>query len=482
MAEDHSRRSSSHSYLRKALLQRDQQSCIPLVNVLSDGDLLVLLSPVLAPSPQNGTILDPFEPLGLALAARHPWVRHVPYTANRGITDVHSIFIRKAEVVIFVIAGGVVSGQSSQTDMAELAQIMAEHRPLVIVACHHGQNLDLKRMEFGTVLQLSGYSPKELEEAAAVLFGEITPAIDRPLNTPGTITPLMKQWEVEALPDSLAQYDVTPIVDLWKECLPAKFHLNRFTLQNLLDRDGFGKHYVVKSPQTREIIGFCATYTTWAFSDPDFLVGSLAVLLVKPMHRNQGIGQSLYNYATGLLTRTRGVKRLQLGSTFPRLLAGIPRELVSQEWFRRRGWDLDFQSPGRGKEICDWLLKIQDWPTRGLGSMPEDYTFRRCAPEDFSALLEFIRTEESHNESMGLFEIYKWSKDYTYDIILCLYGSAIVAAALTYMPNSGSTADKDIPWPRTMGPDVGGITCICIAGEYTAAIPPTAPKLTFRRG
>ncbi|KAM0813523.1 hypothetical protein AB5N19_13517 [Seiridium cardinale] len=464
MASDPKAWTASHSpQSQKLSLLRDQQSCVPLINVLSDGDLLILLSPAVASSPDEH-IRDHFEPFGRALAARHAWVRHVPYTPSRGIAGIHVAFIKKAKVVIFVVAGADISGQDTQIDMAAVARSMAEHRPFVVVACRDEQDLDLDRTDFPTVLRLPGYAPAELEQAAAVLFGDVPPPMEwhpdgqKLLKSP-------RLWKVEALPDSLAQYDISPILELWNQCLPHKFHMNRFTLQNLLDRDGFGKHYVVKMPETGETIGFCATYTTWAFSDPEYLVGSLAVLLVKPAYRKLGIGMSLYTYAKDLLTRTRGVKRLQLGSTFPRLLSGVPRELASQDWFRRRGWDLDSQAPGRGREVCDWILKIEDWPSGGSDSISEGYTFRQCSPEGFSEVLEFVRAEGFRNQAMGLFEEYKWSRDSTHDIVVCLHGSTIVAAALTYMANSGTTADNDLPWARRLGPDVGGITCICIAED-----------------
>ncbi|KAF3021519.1 hypothetical protein E8E14_012171 [Neopestalotiopsis sp. 37M] len=446
MASDLVHRAASHPRSQKVFLKRDLQSCIPLMNVLNEGDLLILLSPVVAPLARDSVVSDPFEPLGRALAARHAWVRHVPYTANRGITEVHATFIKKAKVIIFVIAGSEIPGQMSQIGMAGMAQLMAEYRPLVVVACQEEYS-ESEENNFGTIIQLPGYAPGQLEEAAAVLFGETPATIERPIGFQ-ELTAAPKKWAVEALPDSLAQFDVSPIVDLWNECLPKQFNFNRYTLQSLLDRDGFGRHYIVRQPETRELVGFCATYTTWAFSDPDFLVGSVAIVLVKSTYR---------------------VKRLQFGSTFPRLLCGIPQELsASRDWLERRGWDLDSRNPGCGKEVCDWLLRINDWPSGGLGSVPEGYTFRTCTPDDFPNLLDFLRREESRNETMGLFEIYKWSKDSTLDIVLSLHGQTIVAAALTYTANSGSTADTEIPWPRTLGPLVGGITCICISEDNPA--------------
>lgn len=467
---EHTEASALH--LQRVAVIRDQQSCVPVTTVLRNTDLLILLTPVIAPSGEGGGTIDPFEPLGRVLAARHPWVRHVPYTITNGITALHAFFVTRAKLVIFIIAGASLAAQKSQIEMAKVIRAVSEHRHLIIVACDdiQRQTKALEDLEFRTIVQASGYSPEILEKVAAILFGEAVSARHGVLAIRDSEIP-RRRWDVEALPDSLAMYDISPIIDLWNECLLEKFHLNRFTLQNLLDRDGFGRHYVVKLPQTGEVVGFCATYTTWAFSDPDDLVGSLAALLVKPAYREQGIGTSLYDYAKDLLTRTRGVKRLQLGSTFPRLLAGIPRDLASQDWFRRRGWDIDSQSTGRGREICDWLLRIHDWPSGGFGSIPEGFQFRTCIPDDFPGVLKFLRSEAPRHETMGLFENYKWSRDYLYDIVLCLQGSVIVATALTYTANSGSTADTDLPWARKLGFDVGGITCICISGESSRSIP-----------
>ncbi|KAI1876375.1 hypothetical protein JX265_003901 [Neoarthrinium moseri] len=447
----------------KVTLVRDHQACIPLARTLVEGDLLVLLSPVIIPIQREGDdFRDPFEPLGRALASKHPWVRHVPYTANNGITDYHTAFISRAKVIVFVISGAVIEGQASQTELADIARVIAEHRPQVIIACQDVHSLGLMEGNFPTILQIPSYAPQYLEETAAVLFGE---TLSNDTDTMNVDKPILESraWTVEALPDSLDAFDFTPILDLWNECIPKQFQLDRYSLQSLLNRAGFGKHYVIRSPGTGDIIGFCATFTTWAFSDPEYLIGSLAAILVKPDYRRRGIGSSLHTHATDLLSRTRGVRRLQLGSTFPRLLYGIPLDLASHEWFRRRGWPMDVQSPGRGREVCDWLLRIQDWPSGGSTSVPEGFSFRQCNPDDFPALLQFVGNEAPRNESMGLFEEYKWSRDYAQDIVLCLHGAVIVAAALVYTPHSGTIAEADLPWARKIGHDVGGITCICIA-------------------
>ncbi|KAI0124259.1 hypothetical protein BJ170DRAFT_686623 [Xylariales sp. AK1849] len=457
-------------HLSKISLLRDHQACIPLTKVLGDSDILVLLSPVVVPLPreENGT-KDPFEPLGLALARRHPWVRHVPYTSSNGITGYHVTFIKRAKAVVFIISGTPVAGQTSQAEIADIARLFGENRPQIIVACQDVRDLGLMDASFPTVIQLPGYAPKRLEEAAALLFGEVSATPPGSVNVPD-LGMAPTSWDIEALPDDLGAYNIAPIVELWNECLPDKFRMDRYSLQRVLDRAGFGKHYVVKLPDTGDIVGFCATYTTWAFSDPEYLLGSLAILVVRPAYRRMGIGLSLHSHAIDQMTRTRGVRRLQLGSTFPRLLYGLPKDSVSHEWFQRREWETNSQSAGQGREICDWLLRIQDWPSGGFATVPVGFTFRQCQAGEFPKVLQFVRNEAVRNETMGLFEEYKWSMSNANDIILALYGSAVMATALIYMPNSGSAAENDLPWASKIGPDVGGITCICIAEGNTTLL------------
>ncbi|EXL65921.1 hypothetical protein FOPG_17877, partial [Fusarium oxysporum f. sp. conglutinans race 2 54008] len=65
---------------------------------------------------------DPFEPLGKALARTHPWIRHVPYTKERGITGIHVAFIKRARVVIFVLTGFSTEEGLFQLELAEVAR------------------------------------------------------------------------------------------------------------------------------------------------------------------------------------------------------------------------------------------------------------------------------------------------------------------------------------------------------------------------
>lgn len=435
---------------------RDDHAYIPLSNVLKDDAVILLLTPVVVPPPHHETSAkDPFECFGRAMASRHPRVRHVPYTAQRGITDYHGVHISMAQTVIFVVSGAPIASQPSQIDMAHTALAAGSSRPYIVVVCYGAGELNLKETGFPTIVQVPGCSPGALETAAAALFGEDLPKTQ-------SIAP-RQQWLIEVLPDEWSQFDISPIEELWKTCLPPRYHLSSYALRSLLDRGGFSRHYAVISPGTGQIIGFCATFTTFINSDNTGLVGSLAMILVEHSHRGSGIGSALHGHALSELKKTRGVRRLQLGSTFPRLLYGIPEDSSSMGWFRRRGWAMDFQSDGQGRTVSDWILNIGDWPSGNFSAAMEGLAFRICHGDEHDKVMQFIKDESLRDNTMGFHDEYAASAPF--DIVLGLRGTTIVATALTYFPRSGTQAEMDLPWATSIGPDVGGVTCICIAGE-----------------
>lgn len=455
---------------RGAAVIQDSQSCLPLSGQLRDRDLILLLTPGVVPdvSPLNHAPqeppTDPFEPLGKALARHHPWVRHVPYLPRNGITGTHVVHIRLASTVVFVISGPPRHGQVSQVTIAEITRSLCEHRPQIIVACCDIRELGPIEKSFPTIIQLPSFAPSDMEAAAEAIF--------RPPKRHSTTGPNVQDlilspstWPVEVWDGNR---DMSATFDLWCQCLPKIFHLSRYQLESLLRRDGYAMHYVVREPGTSLVLGFCATYTTYADSGGDHLIGSMAALLVRPSYRQRGIGLSLHNHALRQLTKTRGVRRLQLGSTFPRLLYGLPLDMHPEDWFRRRGWPIkprSTTSSETGQEVCDWFLDFKDWPATGL--MPSGLTFRPCDFSEFDLVLGFVDKESRGKENAGWYDQYaKLANTMNIrDIVIGLEEGAIVATALTYSRNASSPAAEDLPWASTIADDVGGVTCVCISGR-----------------
>ncbi|KAK4234588.1 hypothetical protein C8A03DRAFT_47119 [Achaetomium macrosporum] len=436
----------------------------PLSHVLTEGDIILLLTPAIVSEtsplnrdPNNPTT-DPFEPLSKALAKHHLRVRHVPYGSRNGITDTHSTLIKLAAAVILVISGPPCHGQLSQVALAERVRALCESRPQVILTCCDVRELGPLATPFPTAIKVLSLDPLDLEAAAArILFGEPRKSsLGRPDKY--NLIPSSGAWPVEVWAGSR---DIAAVSDLWCQCLPNEFHLGRDQFETLLCRDGYAMHYVVREPDTSQVLGFCATYTTYV-DGSDCLLGSLAALLVHPSHQRRGIGRSLHVHALHQLTKTRGVSRIQLGSTFPRLLYGLPVDSPSEDWLQQRGWPIKGSAaPGSGQEACDWLLEFKDWLV--TCSNPSDLTLRPCEVTDVDKVLAFVDRTSRRTDNMGWYDQYAKLANTrnTRDIILGLQGEIIIAAALTYC--TGSPVAGDIPWPSTIADDVGGITCVCIS-------------------
>jgi hypothetical protein len=165
--------STIQSQSSPATLLWDHQDLIPLQKNLGEEDLVLLLTPAVVPLDQSPTnASDPFEPLGKALARTHPWIRHVPYTKERGITGSHVAFIKRARVVIFMLTGFSTEEGLFQLEVAEVTREVCEERPLVLVPCCEVSEKGAREYGFPTTIQCSGYSATDLQAVAVLLTSE----------------------------------------------------------------------------------------------------------------------------------------------------------------------------------------------------------------------------------------------------------------------------------------------------------------------
>lgn len=332
--------------------------------------------------------------------------------------------------------------QPLQLELAEVTLAISDNKPVIVVCC---SPLDTQRaLVFPTVIQVAGYSRPALEAAAALIFAEHTQSDHRSLlNALGDDSIQPKVWQVE---EFLEQRDMPGVSILWSEYGGVRFQLEQQTLANILRKPGYSKHYVVRDPDTREVLGFCATYLSYVDREGEKLVASLAILVVHPERRLQGVGLSLHSHAVTQLRRTRGIIRLQLGSTFPRLLIGPPTDMkASDGWLHRRGWSLDKDLPGQGQAIYDLILDFKDWRYRSNVSST-GIGFRLCTQDDMARVLEVVEKASTADDRLGWFDQY-WAlvnSPNVKDIVVATEGYSIVGTALTYRPG-GSQISSDLP-------------------------------------
>ena len=447
-----------------ATLLRDRQGAVPLGRILANGNLILLLTPVVAPLQDgpNGAS-DPFEPLGRAIEARHPWILHVPYNKAADIRRSHASFIERARIIIFVISGPKGRNEPDQWSLAEASQVAAEGRMQVVLACYDMPPRDPQAEPFPTVLQVTGYLPTQLRAVGALLFGEdgvqrsatpMVPAASSPRPPPlPKITWAVEPWRPPDTPEIHA---------LWLACLPPRFHLEQWALASVLNRDGYAMHHVVRDPASRAILGFSASYLTFADGGGERLLGSLALVLVREGHRGKGIGGRLHDEALRKLKGVRGVGAVQLGSVFPRLLRGVPAEVDEEAlaWFERRGWDV------RGAEaVNDWVFDLSGFSP---GPARTGIEFRSCGFTELDVVLELVEREAARGAALGCFDQYARlaGSPEVGDVVVGMAGRRVVACALVYTPGSGAPVAEDLPWARRVGERVGGVTCVCVASEF----------------
>lgn len=435
---------------------------MPVGRLLKDSDMVLLLTPVVVPPrlDHGEEPMDPFEPLGRSLSQLPCRVRHVPYIKTQGITGAHVTFIRRAALVLLVVSGLADPDGASQLGLAEMVADACEDRLLVVLACCDVPHDKLYAFDVPTLIQASGFNQPDLDALSSLLIhGESRSASVSEealsLSEPSTYWPV-QQWDPEQ--------DLAKTRALWSACMPARFALDMDTLASLLRRDSYARHHIVRDPSGRDLVAFCATYTTYAGAGDDHLVGCIAAIMVRQDWRGRGVGRALHDISLDSIRRIRGVDRVQLGSVYPRLIPGLLTDLPDAPWFQNRGWTLTEPVAGKGRILTDQLLRFEHLPT--LPQASAGLSFRQCEITEVQQVLDMVRRESLKKPLFGWYDQYARTADSAYmdSIIVGFEGSTLVAAAITYLPHTDSRVALDMPWPRTIGPDIGGVTCICIKG------------------
>lgn len=458
-----------------AVVLRDDSDWLSHIRALQETDVLILLTPMVVPISEDiKDSSDPFEKLGRSLAQRHQRIRQIPYTkryyqkakcespkltaTRNGITSTHIGFIKRRHVVILCFA--VQPDEQINLEVGAIAFAVNDNKPCIIVVCC--SPIDPKQnIPFPTVIQTAGYSPSALEATAKLIFGEnahlsgsqslqtVPPQAGFSIDTQ-----IPKAWNVE---EWNSARDAKGVHNLWLQCINPKFIIDQGTLVRLLNRPGYAKHYVVRDPEGGHLLGFCATYLSYVDREGEKLIASLAVLLIPPAYRSKGIGLSLHKHGMTQLQRTRGVTRLQLGSTYPRLFYGPPCDIyINKQWFGRRGWQLN------SSLVHDLILFCGDWPASVNLPPIENVTFQQCVHEKMDEVLALVEKAAVRQSKTGWFDQY-WSlmdSPNIKDILIGVEKGTIIAAALTYTP--GNQISSNLPWAGLIGSDVGGVTCICL--------------------
>ncbi|KAI1846066.1 hypothetical protein JX265_000989 [Neoarthrinium moseri] len=380
---------SRKAYDQSITVVRDKDGLLPLTQSLLQEEELLLLTPLVKPLPasaatksmmekaalknggaslhdkwihqERGAIMSGegvFRELGRSLArARHGKLLHTSYTAN-GLRPVHENLINRASAIIIVTADAHRNGyQSGFTKhvamMCQMLRSTGQKKSLIVVAVSSPYDFAMDKT-IGTYMCTFDFTETAMASLVRALYGEFVPQG----SMPGTMRKTKKvvknrqQWLVEAyererdsngldeLLKTLARSS-TPSLP-YVACRAQSFELERFnpSIEEC--------HFVVRNSSTQALYGFIATYFTKG-------LGAIGALFVDPSKRNVSIGRSLHRRAVKALLQKQGLKKIQLGLSFPGVFPGIPVEESGsvKSWFAKVGWDVQFPRRVSNLAIAD---------------------------------------------------------------------------------------------------------------------------------
>jgi beta-N-acetylhexosaminidase len=427
---------SSHIELAKATyrnsisLLRDEKHFLPLSNIIQDSESLLLLTPLLTATPENGAtpgstaacspsqdVLDNspslmrgeelFNTLGIALARRRNGkVLHTSYTAN-GVQPLHENLLNRASAVIVVTADA--NHNHYQIGFTKHISMICNSRPssnlrrktpLIAVSVSSPYDFAIDQ-SIGTYICTYDFSDIAMNALVSVLCGDEIPRGTLPgtMNRSQKAAKVRQYWPVEEF--SLSR-DKNALDLLIKAIVDGMPHHRRSQLQEttsasfLLQNSRIEEsHFVVRNSTTQEIYGFCSTYF---FKESATAV--IGALFVHGMRRNLSIGNSLHERAKRVLLEKSGIKSVQIGSVLPSMFMGIPADDVGKhrrlsKWFLDRGWKRS--SSGLAHSMA--IRGLSRWAPSA--SLIDDIQISSVGYDVVSCsdgVLEHVRANSSQNE------------------------------------------------------------------------------------
>ncbi|KAJ5658091.1 uncharacterized protein N7484_001740 [Penicillium longicatenatum] len=393
---------STRAYNNSITVMRDENSLLPLSNVVDADEELLLLTPLVKPLAASAVTLstnesmhdslDPaaslnrtasvvsgesvFKELGRSLSRqRNGRVLHTSYTAH-GVRPIHEDLIKRASAVIVITADANrnIYQQAFSKHISLLCKSQYSlsgeryEKPLVVVAVSSPYDF-VTDSSIGTYICTYDFTETALQTLVKVLYGDLTPTGCLPgsISRSQKIHQSRQHWLVENWNEDRDTHALDALLDIVREDCPKgqQSELLGVTSNSFLLRkeDIDEAHFVVRNSSTQALYGFCATYFFRSTG-----TGVIGCLIVDPSRRQLSIGHSLHSRAIRTLLQRKGMKRFQLGSRLPGIYLGIPtvnsveRKRLRQ-WFANLGWNTALSRP-----VCSVVLRnLGTWtPPDGL--------------------------------------------------------------------------------------------------------------------
>ncbi|KAK6064145.1 glycoside hydrolase family 3 protein [Seiridium cupressi] len=255
------------------------------------------------------------------------------------------------------IDNGIISKERVYTSLRRVLRMKraCQKKSLVVVAVSSPYDFAMDK-SIGTYLCTFDFTETAMASLVRALHGDFIPQG----SMPGTMRKSKKviknrqRWLVE---NYERERDSQALDDLIKTLARASTPSLPYSACNAHAFDLYSPsveeaHFVVRNSSTQALYGFVATYFTRG-------LGAIGAIFVDPAKRNVSIGTSLHRRAMKALLSKQGLKKVQLGVSFPAVFPGIPVEDsgLAKSWFANVGWDVQF--PRRVSNVA--IADLSSW-------------------------------------------------------------------------------------------------------------------------
>ncbi|KAI9743394.1 MAG: hypothetical protein M1818_003241 [Claussenomyces sp. TS43310] len=434
-------------YARSTTLVRAQHGLLPL----AQGAKIVYLSPGTTPrltgviSMSEADIQAPCTPSEYydILASHCPGIVGISYLEDRELDADAWQTIKAADALILATRNARLS--QYQLDLGlRLGQLIG-NKLIVIATCDPYDFLN-ETSVIPNYIAIYEPTVPAFKSAADVIFGATKAEGTLPVCNP------QPQHMIRAFDETT---DTLAISELWNKVLPS-WHIPSDRLAYLLAQES-GQHVVLY--QEGRLTGVCIAY--WMSAQH----ATITSVIVSPQYQGRGYGTALLCYARRALQHSvPQLKKLTLGSGFPRYWPGLPMNLPDKDrqFFTHRGFRRTAQPSAR-----DFYQDIRHY------TAPEAVMDRAAkagltfAPwrED---LVEECLTKQRKNFGNNADWVMAYEKLATakqYHDIMVAFDSAGSQIGWTLMCSPSSPVCQSFAFMPLMGPQTGLIACVGVDAE-----------------
>jgi beta-N-acetylhexosaminidase len=427
---------SQRLYKQVPTVVRDEKKVLP-IKPTQDQKLLFLAAHVpltLAIDSES----EPFNSMYESLKLHHSNTEYIIF--DESTSDLTKT-IQSADYVVVGTGNG--NLHPFQSQLVKLAHQHAKR--LIVVAVINPYDL-MSFPEISTYIVTYEYTPPAHDAFVAVLFGELTTHNVLPITIPNTyLDASPAPYDIK----EVSQVDTQAAHALWTITFkdwPLSYKNFALILSRMLQ-----PHYYVAYKE-QEMVGFAVTQIKENSAQ-------LALLMVHPQHRHQGIGTQLNDLCLQMF-RMKGLS-VMLGSTYPRFFCGLPDESF-KTFFEHRGYA--FQ-PEPVWDLMGDLTNYQIPASLSARMIKEGISFGPIQADQAQELLDFQHkyfdnwaSTYHHHVDLGDYQDLFVARDNT---------GRIVGSLVLNTTGQSHGYRTDLMWTddRLFGESSGGMACVGVAKE-----------------